>query len=539
MATKVKPSRLQITGTPQAWNVPVYVDQDTFQRWVWWGWWASFWRFLSLWNSATWMPISFPEATPYTYITWDYFIVEVVSSATPPVNYRPDWSSYTGVASSVTESDEVEVWDTYVYDGQTWLLQSNHWKTVSFSNIAWDALDNASIDLYLNTKTFYISSTSDLVNAQAAYDWYLAGKEPIIVYGQAWYDYWYYYLEKVYSSSIRFRCDTSTVYNNYNNNSTLWYANLSIQYSNWVVTGINSNSYNADFLSTNKANNTSRVPTQDYHPATKKYVDDEVATKQDELVSGTNIRTINWTSILWSWDITTPTWDSVILPLPSVWDDERELYAVLYSGKSVTFNSWSSYYQVWKFIDNTSSNQKFTVYASNWCDGITDDATIGYVITWELQNWILSVTQYTRDYFTALNKWVKVFSYDAPLWTYWNISSALNWQDQWWQVIFKRNNYLSPDQNDTIYYVSYWDIANNTLYLLSETWTGLVKNVVTYNASWQVTNVTTTSLSGWIQVSPNSTITGIKYVWYGTESDYANLSQYYTDQPGDTEFHTF
>lgn len=37
MATKVKPSRLQITWTPQAWQVPVYVDEDTFQRWAWWG----------------------------------------------------------------------------------------------------------------------------------------------------------------------------------------------------------------------------------------------------------------------------------------------------------------------------------------------------------------------------------------------------------------------------------------------------------------------------------------------------------------------
>ena len=42
MATKVKPSRLQITGTPQAWDVPQYVDQDTFQWWAggWWGWWS-------------------------------------------------------------------------------------------------------------------------------------------------------------------------------------------------------------------------------------------------------------------------------------------------------------------------------------------------------------------------------------------------------------------------------------------------------------------------------------------------------------------
>lgn len=40
MATKVKPSRLQITWTPQAWNVPVYVDEDNFQWWAG-GWWGS------------------------------------------------------------------------------------------------------------------------------------------------------------------------------------------------------------------------------------------------------------------------------------------------------------------------------------------------------------------------------------------------------------------------------------------------------------------------------------------------------------------
>lgn len=39
MATKVKPTRLQITGTPQVWDVPMYVNKDTFQWWAWWwGW---------------------------------------------------------------------------------------------------------------------------------------------------------------------------------------------------------------------------------------------------------------------------------------------------------------------------------------------------------------------------------------------------------------------------------------------------------------------------------------------------------------------
>lgn len=106
---------------------------------------AGFWKFLSLWNATTWQPISFPLATPYTYSTWDYFVVETISSATPPVNYKPNGSSYTGTASSTAETDELEVWDVYVYDGAVWLLQSNHWKTVSFWNIAWDPYDNTNL----------------------------------------------------------------------------------------------------------------------------------------------------------------------------------------------------------------------------------------------------------------------------------------------------------------------------------------------------------------------------------------------------------
>ena len=287
MATKVKPSRLQVSWTAQVWQVPVYVDEDTFQWWAWWGggtwdvswpasstdWdivlfdWATgklikdswvglsskldaaalsnnaywggwngdtthtptkdalydkihtmdveiwnkaadtsvvkltwnqtiawtktfstspvvpskttdatntwtaiateaqvykvdskvsqlfgLWKFLSLWNAATWQPISFPLSTPYTYNTWDYFLVETVSTATPPVNYKPTGSSYSWTASTTTESGELAVWDIYIYDGSTWLLQLNHWKTVSFSEIAWDPYDNTDLSTALWAK---------------------------------------------------------------------------------------------------------------------------------------------------------------------------------------------------------------------------------------------------------------------------------------------------------------------------------------------------------------------------------------------------
>jgi hypothetical protein len=36
-------------------------------------------------------------------------MVETIDAATPPVNYRPDGSSYSGTASSTAETDEVAV----------------------------------------------------------------------------------------------------------------------------------------------------------------------------------------------------------------------------------------------------------------------------------------------------------------------------------------------------------------------------------------------------------------------------------------------
>lgn len=116
------------------------------------------WKFLSLWDATTGQPISFPYTTPYAYSTWDFFLVETISSATPPVNYRPDWSSYTWTASSIVETDELEQGDVYIYDGSVWLLQSNHWKTVSFANIAGQPTDNTNLATALWNKQDTLSA---------------------------------------------------------------------------------------------------------------------------------------------------------------------------------------------------------------------------------------------------------------------------------------------------------------------------------------------------------------------------------------------
>ena len=98
------------------------------------------WRFLSLWNASTWQPMSFPLTTPYTYNTWDWFMVEI----TWTTNYMPNGSSYTWAASTTVDStNNVEVRDVYIYDGTDWLFQKNNEVQVSFSDIAWVPNDNA------------------------------------------------------------------------------------------------------------------------------------------------------------------------------------------------------------------------------------------------------------------------------------------------------------------------------------------------------------------------------------------------------------
>ena len=108
-------------------------------------------RFLSTWNASTWEPVTFPFNIPYTYKTWDYFMVQVLPSSWYPK--KPDWLAYTWAASTVEDTtNEVKVWDFYIFDGAVWVYASNHGQTVTFTSIAWDPYDNTNLANALNAK---------------------------------------------------------------------------------------------------------------------------------------------------------------------------------------------------------------------------------------------------------------------------------------------------------------------------------------------------------------------------------------------------
>lgn len=106
-------------------------------------------RFLSIWDCITGLPKTNPPVSPYQYKTGDYFIVGDIGLT----NYKPTGSAYTiGTASTVIETGDVQIGDTYLYDGTSWMLQENHNKTVEFSEIVGDPYDNENLAQALDAK---------------------------------------------------------------------------------------------------------------------------------------------------------------------------------------------------------------------------------------------------------------------------------------------------------------------------------------------------------------------------------------------------
>lgn len=236
----------------------------------------SMWRFLSLWDATTWLPISFPLSTPYNYQTWDYYLVETVWDT----NYRPNWTQYTGTASTTVETDELEIWDMYIYDWQIWLLQINHGKTVSFANLSWQPSDNANLASALNAKAN--SSSISAVGFSGDYDDLL--NKPSIPAGQVQSDW-----NQTTTTAVDYIKNKPTIPTNTN------------QLTNWAgyITSSYHDSSKQDALvswtNIKTVNNISLLGSWN-------------VAVQATLVSGTNIKSINGTSILWSWDLEIAGW---------------------------------------------------------------------------------------------------------------------------------------------------------------------------------------------------------------------------------------
>lgn len=203
----------------------------------------------------------------------------------------------------------------------------------------WTKIWETSVDLSdLNTKTFYLSSTSDLTTATSALQWHFAGKNAIIVYRWNAYTIWT-------SSSSSPLVFVSTIAISRSSSSPItenWVKNLQIFFdSSHNATVIHdSNKYNSQsFLETGYNYTIPYTPEYAGSPATKKYVDDNIVQKSATAPSSptewmvwydtTNdiLKAYDWTqwNVVWNWDMAyadfnwvTKTWATITLDFNSV-----------------------------------------------------------------------------------------------------------------------------------------------------------------------------------------------------------------------------
>ena len=285
-------------------------------------------------------------------------------------------------------------WNLY-YDPWTW-----EWILIGW----WSVLAD------INTKTFYPQNLSDATVWQAVIDWYLAWKNPIVIYN------WQSYVVESHPQATQLRFQWIHITNNHYMNDG--YSNCSVKQlylvwdayeefdswmdddvvvvPNYIWTGIDySHSYNV---------------TYDSDPATKKYVDDWLALKQDILTPWTRITIQN--NVI-SADVSgVMTYMGNVADssaLPTTWNNQWDCW---YDETDKTLRAWdwtqwndiggtwidlSNYFnlQTNTTDDITEWNNKFVTAAdkTNW-NWKQDQLTAGTWITID-QNNVISADGYT------------------------------------------------------------------------------------------------------------------------------------------------
>ena len=150
--------------------------------------------------------------------------------------------------------------------------------TWSWKQDALTAWDNISIDANtntisadVNTKTFPMAVATKVADAQAAIDWVLDWNNALIKL-----DNRIYLLDKVENWVYYFK---AVAYSNNGTNDTMTVTNIEVTVVSDTVTEVHIMWEAHWYLETNRTYSSPFVPTQDWHPATKKYVDDNVIQK--------------------------------------------------------------------------------------------------------------------------------------------------------------------------------------------------------------------------------------------------------------------
>lgn len=397
---------------------------------------SSMWKFLSSWRCDTWLPETDPIDNPHIYKVWDYYIISKVA---PDgwTNYRPDNRQYTKwVASTVVEWLLPKENDSYYYDWITWVLVPSSWRTITVDQtikawsenpVAWWAvytalLSKANISsiptklsqlsnietnyqnaeqvnsainqaaMNIPTKLIQLSNTeTNFQNAEQVNTAITNATKNCV---HKWDS-----LSLLDNSTTKYQTEAqvqAAIATWFSDGIREWDSlskldNSVTQYQSAAQVSSAISIATSDLVKASDLQNT--YPTiQELNNTINNYHD---STKQDKLVSWTNIKTVNNISLLWSWNITIEPWTKVFnLKNTSdyTWFTEVYNYSKDYKDCIITVG-WSTWiFRVTRIDGSYMTLSSFATHSATWW---TDIIQIRCVISWgsvTSTSWFISTT---------------------------------------------------------------------------------------------------------------------------------------------------
>ena len=329
--------------------------------------WAAYSINIERWQQAYYLSTSRNYSSPYnpqypwSPATKKYIDDKIISSSTAPSS-PTEWMVWYDTTNDVLKT----------YDG-------SNWNEVWWGGWGWE----------WNTKTFYLSDTSDTTNAQAALDWYLAGKNPIVVLSDiAYIVVWYLSTQLTMMSFYFWVTNYKPSYSTQSYSQTAIYR-LEINISSGSVTYItnsNTSSIGGTYLSPWVDYPTPYLPEYEWSPATKKYVDDNVAVFYSPSNDTSDLNSDVWPYMA-SWltstgqlpldkttykDCVIVIWNNVysrriVCDITATEDDHSSIRLQFCNIRSVTTSNYTSWTNVWTSRTNVPViYMNFTYYSGVW-----------------------------------------------------------------------------------------------------------------------------------------------------------------------------
>ena len=455
------------------------------------------WHFLSNWNATTGMPTTNPQEMPYTYNAWDYYIISIIGNT----NYRPEGSVYNWSASSTLETESLQVWDLYMYDGTEWLFLLNNERRIpidtSLSTTSTNPVENRVITNTLNTKQETLTAWNNIQlnwNVISATDTTYDN----LPASQGWVDEslvttWDKYNWNNKQDTLQAWANIQITWNTISATDTVYWAWANIQINNNIISATDTTYTAQDFDINDLSDSTNK----------RTYWDD----KQEKIIAWTNVTIgIDWKTIN-ATDTTYTAWANVSIDSNNVISAVNTTYT---AWQGIDITNWvisntqtsAEWWNIqWDIADQTDLQNQFTTKQDN----LIAWANITIAGDWKT----ISATDTT---YTASDFDIKDLADSTQLRETWNgkqdaisdLSTIRSWAALWATALQSGDN-ISELNNDVGYITSAsLPTVNNWTLTIQKNGT----NVATFtaNQSWNSTaNLIIPTIASDINALPDTT----------------------------------